>query len=142
MAVEPRTLLESVATSAFEDLGFLLADVEPPEEPRPLYGMRVAFRGPSVGTLDVWADVLLLETLVANMIGDDDAGLTVQLDALGEMANVICGNVLPSLEDPSAVFRLDSPTPTVGPPAAPVGPSVALGFEGGVVRVDFTRAEP
>jgi chemotaxis protein CheY-P-specific phosphatase CheC len=143
MPAEARTILESAAMDAFEDLGFLLADMEPPEDARPLYGMRVAFRGPAVGTVEVWADEVLLEALLENMIGDDEpATLPVQLDALGEMANVICGNVLPSLEDPSAVFRLDSPTPTVGPPEAPTGPSVELGFEGGVVRVDFTKAEP
>ena len=140
MPHESSSVLENVALDAFEQLGFLLADPEPAETTGPLHGMRVAFRGPVAGTLDVWADETLLETLAMNMTGGDEPpGRDVQMDALGEMANVICGNVLPTLEDPGAVFRLDAPAALGDPPADCGCASVRLGFEGGIVRVDYTR---
>lgn len=140
---ESNAVLESAALDAFEQLGFLLADLESAEPTRPLRGMAVAFRGPVTGRLEVWADETLLETLAMNMIGGDaPPSRDIQLDALGEMANVICGNVLPALEDAGAVFRLAAPAP-VGEPAGECAcTTVQLGFEGGIVRVDYTRADP
>jgi CheY-specific phosphatase CheX len=52
----------------------------------------------------------MLPTVAANMLGDDDAPAPAQqLDALGEIANVICGNLLPHIAAPHAVFQLDAP---------------------------------
>lgn len=140
---EAKSELEAAAFGAFEDLGFLLADPEPPEATGPLHGMRVAFRGPVVGTLDVWADDTVLSALALNMTGSDAVpSRAVQMDALGEMANVICGNVLPALEDPRANFRIEAPAPVEE--RAPGAPSdvLELGFEGGLVRIRLTRAAP
>jgi hypothetical protein len=36
---------------------------------------------------------------------------TIQVDALGEVTNVICGNVLPALAGRDAVFDLGAPRP-------------------------------
>jgi len=140
---DARSVLEAAAFDAFEDLGFLLADPEPAEATGPLHGMRVAFQGPVAGALDVWADETVLTALAMNMMGSDEPPVrATQMDALGEMANVICGNVLPLLEDPTADFRLEAPEPLgQGAPGA-ANDGIGLGFEGGLVRVRLTRSAP
>lgn len=137
------SVLETAAFDAFEDLGFLMPDPEPAEATGPLVGMRVAFQGPVVGALDVWADDTVLIALAMNMTGGDALpDRPVQLDALGEMANVICGNVLPTLEDPRSDFRLQPPVPLKEGAPDPSSDVVELGFEGGLVRIRLTRAAP
>jgi hypothetical protein len=42
-----------------------------------------------------------MRTIAENILGEtDDPEPSLQLDALGEVANVICGNVLPEVDDP------------------------------------------
>jgi hypothetical protein len=44
------------------------------------------------------------------MLGVDEPPATAQqYDALGEIANVICGNLLPRIAGPQAVFQLSPP---------------------------------
>lgn len=144
-----RWILTEAAERAFEDLGFLMPDLasgegaparaggEASAEPR--RGMMVRFRGPVDGALVVWGDAALLEALAGNMVGTERTPpLALQLDALGEMANVICGNVLPVAGDRAAVFRLDTPVPA--PPTLP-GPEervrgeVRIHLDAGVVDI-------
>jgi len=53
----------------------------------------------------------LLGTLASEMVGEPEVVPTPaeKSDALGEIANVICGNALPILCGPEAVFKLSSP---------------------------------
>lgn len=136
------TILEEAALDAFEQLGFLLADPEPGEPRGPLRGMRVRYTGPVDGSLVVRGDATLLEALSMSMLGaDEPPAVEVQLDALGEIANVICGNVLPRAEDPVSVFRLGAPEPMDrGAEAGTVEGAATLGFEGGVARVEWVGA--
>src|SRR5690606_23852538 len=74
----------------------------------------------------------LLPRLTANMMGMDVAPEALQLDALGEIANVICGQVLPALHPVSAVEYLPPRVVTgavngddEGPPSA----RIELGLE-------------
>ena len=46
-----------------------------------------------------------------NMLGVSDADLAMVRDALGEVANVVCGNLLPDLAGREAVFHLSAPEP-------------------------------
>jgi hypothetical protein len=143
MARDVTAILEAAALAAFEQLAFLLPDPEPMEAVGDLMGMRVMFAGPTSGALVVRGDSVLLEALAMNMLGADEApSEELQLDALGEMANVICGNVLPEVEDPSAVFRLSAPEPVALSSASAPGvrDAVSLAFEGGVVRVEWLEA--
>jgi chemotaxis protein CheY-P-specific phosphatase CheC len=55
----------------------------------------------------------LCGVVAANMLGlepDDDEAARVQDDAVKELLNVTCGNVLTRLAGPEAVFNLSVPT--------------------------------
>ena len=70
----------------------------------------VSFRGPLSGRLVLRASSEILPGVAANMLGaDGEYPLAVQRDALGELANVICGNLLPMIGGAEAVFVLSAP---------------------------------
>lgn len=137
------TKLLEAAASTFEQLGFLFADFEldpVQQEAQVSVVARVNFVGPFEGALELHLAGDLLRGLAANMLGEE--GLTterIMYDALGEVANVVCGNVLPTLAGPQAVFDLAAPVvaasragwPAAGVPAA----QGSLGLEEG--RVDL-----
>lgn len=107
------TLLRDVAVRTFEELCFMFPDPEagdeyPPDPPEASVG--VTFRSPLYGRLTVEAYEGLLPALASNMLGEEHASQQQQLDALGEIANVICGNVLPSFTDATTLLRIDAPT--------------------------------
>lgn len=118
MSGDLRSSLLQAATSTFEELGFLFADGEPSESQAAaaVEGVaRVAFTGPREGVLEVRVAGEVLRSLAVNMLGTDD--LTddeLALDALGEVANVICGNVLPEIAGSAAIFDLRAPLVTAG----------------------------
>jgi len=95
----------SAAIYTFERMVFLLPDI-PPDEMQRRQNVQavatIAFSGPARGRLQVHAGEGLLPRLTANMMGMDVAPEALQLDALGEIANVICGQVLPALHPVSA----------------------------------------
>lgn len=102
----------TATANAFEQMGFLF--VEPAsgedDEAGPSATARVSFDGPLRGCVCLTVPESILPELAANMLGQDDAPEPrLQRDALGEMANVICGNVVPVLGGPGAVFRLGRP---------------------------------
>ena len=105
--------LREVATTTLEELAFLLPlDVqEGAEHSAPVDAVAsVGFRGPFEGRLVLRISGNLLVTIADNMFGDDELHPEYhQRDALGELANVICGNVLPSIGGANAVFVLDAP---------------------------------
>lgn len=99
------------AVYTFEQLTFLLPDIPPDERQRRRTVSAVAsvaFSGPSRGVLQVHAGEGLLPRLTATMMGTDTASETLQLDALGEIANIICGQVLPTLH-PVGAFQQQPP---------------------------------
>jgi chemotaxis protein CheX len=136
-------LLEA-ATSTFEQLGFLFADYELEnfQAEAPLDATaRVVFKGPMPGALEVQLTRSLLSELTQNMLGEEEASdEAVWADALGEVANVICGNILPQIAGPTAVFDLESPQVEVSGnvmvpyPGAEVSSGI-LGIESGRTKV-------
>jgi CheY-specific phosphatase CheX len=73
----------------------------------------VEFTGPSTGKLVVGISNNLLGELAGNMLGLMDPGETTadqQADALKELANVICGNLLPAVGGNQAIYRVGAPT--------------------------------
>jgi hypothetical protein len=95
-------LLRDAATSTFEDVVFLLAEPLPAgDAPRSALvdaAVSVAFRGPLAGSLWLGVGGGVLPVIAANMLGEDTAPAEgEQLDALGEIANMICGTLLPLL---------------------------------------------
>ena len=135
-----RSPLATASTATFEALGLVLPDAEPSAEQRaaPLTrGVRVTFAGPLAGSVTVRVSDDVAATLAANMLGVDvvDGSDPLVRDALGEMANVICGNVLPEVAGRAAVFHLGAPQALAadveGDPAA----AVTLGVDAGLAEV-------
>ena len=126
----PAEQLYNVSAQIFEDLGFLLPtpELEDSQLAAPIDAtVDVAFYGPFAGTLRVALCGGLLPMLAANMLGtDEDLPLAQQLDSLGEIGNVICGNLLPSLVGSKQVFLVGAPQVTTGEPPESGAESVTL----------------
>jgi CheY-specific phosphatase CheX len=135
--------LFTAAASTFEDLACLLpmdqldetqASADPEAE------ARVEFTGPVAGTLVVRMHGGLLPLIAGNMLGTDAPSQSLQLDALGEIANVLCGNLLPLVAGGCPEFDLEAPqvyalTGEEPPPAVLPSASLCLGIEHGWVEV-------
>lgn len=105
--------LFQAAALTFEGLGFIYAEADLTEgqEQAPVEAAaRVRFTGPMTGQLEVRVAGGILGELAANMLGQDKPpGPGTQRDALGELTNVICGNLLPKLAGSHVVFDLSKP---------------------------------
>ncbi len=106
--------LYRAAALTFEELGFMFPsqDLDPLQKFAPVDGVAsVDFQGPCEGRLVVRLAGGVLPVLTANMMGELEApSENMQNDAIGEIANIICGNLLPSLAGVKQVFHLDPPT--------------------------------
>lgn len=105
--------LSRMTAATFEDLAMLFpdADLTPEQEAAALdVAVAVEFRGPMTGRLVLRASESILPAVAANMLGEEESKQApLQRDALGELANVICGNVLPVIGGAEAVFYLAAP---------------------------------
>ncbi len=107
--------LYRVAGRVLEQLAlmYLVAEDETPwASAEPEHTASVAFRGPFGGRLAVAVSDGLLPELAANMLGLPDAERPTPEqceDALKELANVICGNLLPALAGTKPVFLIEAP---------------------------------
>ncbi len=130
------TSLFQAATATFESLALLFPEQGSVEgaEFLPLAAtVSVAYRGAGTGRVVVGVTAGILPALAENMLGAAAApDVQVQRDALGELANVVTGNVLPLINGASAVYRLDAPGD------AGVMP---FGARAGEVRQAFTRLQ-
>lgn len=126
--------LQTAALSTFEALAMLCAEPLDPAAPdagRPAlaHAVRVRFAGPSRGALLLAVSDDVATALAANMLGLDEsvvrADARLRQDALGEAANVVCGNVLPLVAGRAAVFHLDAPEVIALADAFPVSPDAA-----------------
>lgn len=74
----------------------------------------VAFNGPFHGAMALASGERLASVLAANMLGvdeDDPDAHRKKSDALGEILNMICGNVLPAIAGTRAEFAITAPEP-------------------------------
>ena len=129
--------LERATTSTFEELTLLWAE-ENAASPDGAFdhAMRVRFHGGAEGFLEVRASRGLMITAAANMLGDDNlVSHEMGVDALGEVANVICGNVLPQIAGTEGVFRLDAPAACDARASVRADARCALSLDGGRVEV-------
>ena len=110
------TALTRVAEDTFASMAFVLPldEHEAAAVSRPArVGARVEFTGPLDGTLALWVARDMLPTLAANMLGVCDAravSFEQQEDALKELLNVICGNLLPQIAGTRDVFHVRAPS--------------------------------
>ncbi|AHG87692.1 hypothetical protein J421_0155 [Gemmatirosa kalamazoonensis] len=127
--------LHSAAATTFEALALLLpsAGLTSAEAAAPYaHAVGVAFAGPLQGRLELRVSADVARCIAENMLGTDDADAALVGDALGELANVVCGNLLPEIAGRSAVFHLAAPRaldlrPVGGTPAF----AAAFGVDGG-----------
>lgn len=112
-SLQLRTTLYSATASTFEALALLCPSAEISKEQRlvPLAGsVRVTFDGPLRGSLVLGVTEDVLGAAATNMLGRDDAPVPLlQRDAVCELANVICGSLLPQIAGRRALFRLGVP---------------------------------
>lgn len=153
MSKKMEKALHKAAILTFEELGFLFAmddegreqDVGPPGAGDANISSSVRFHGPLSGTLVVTASPDLLPAVAANMLGEEEApSLAQQYDSLGEISNVICGNVLPAIAGTDKVFHIAAPVVAEGNYAEETEPAAAvrLGLEEGHADVLlFIRAQ-
>ncbi len=126
--------LNRVAEETFESLAFMISMPEDEmieAEDGPKARVRVSFAGPVRGDVLLAVSADMLPELAVNMLGTDmdepAPPPAQQADALGEVLNVICGNLLPAIAGSEAVFDVaapvflgvvDAPDPAGEPPLA------------------------
>lgn len=107
-------VLYRVTESVLERLAFIFSfpeeDREPLDGPDTL-GARVAFTGPFSGALHLRVGRDIGPELAGNMLGVDPEETTPEQrdDAVRELINVICGNLLPAIAGKRAVFNVEPP---------------------------------
>jgi CheY-specific phosphatase CheX len=105
--------LRATSVGVLEDLCFVCPDPAPDPTPASASALtvEVAFEGPMAGKVSLRFLDLPREDIAAAMLGDVDGGLSEAetRDALGEVANVICGQLLPRIAGADAVFDLRPP---------------------------------
>lgn len=130
------TSLFQAATSTFESLALLFPEPCSTDgaEFLPIEAARcVTYHGAGEGRVVVGVTAGVLPALAENMLGAAAApDEQLQRDALGELVNVVTGNVLPMINGAAAVFRLDAPV------AAGDDPFLA---REGEVQAAFTRLQ-
>lgn len=135
--------LAEVTIDTLEKLAFLFASpVEAPPEVEELHltTVRVEFAGAFAGGVEVSLSGPVLAELAANMLGAMDGeplAPDAQLDALKELANVVCGNMLPVLGGEEAEFSIHAPQPVSAdrPAWASAAASCWLALDNGICRV-------
>ena len=117
-----RQILFDTAQRILQDAAF--AFIDPADEdgasldPGPFMACSVAFAGPFRGAMALASGARLAATLAANMLGvdeDDPDATRKKADALGEILNMICGNVLPEIAGARAEFAITAPEPLTEP---------------------------
>jgi CheY-specific phosphatase CheX len=107
--------LAEVTMETLERLAFLFAS--PAEEPpvfreSELEKVRVDFTGPFSGGMELALSASVLAELAANMLGALEGTVLSadeQRDALRELANVVCGNLLPAIAGSAQEFNIHTP---------------------------------
>lgn len=81
-----------------------------PLQSRSVHVACVDFHGPFHGTLGVTIPEKVLADVLRMMIGEQSSySAREELDTIGEIANVICGNILPYIAGPHSIFKIDPP---------------------------------
>lgn len=102
--------LFNATSAAFEQVAFMVPSPAPaPADADGLEGVAVSFDGPLHGRMVVALSRELLPTLAGNMLGDESVAVEYQRDALGEVANIICGAFLPAVGGNDGVYAITPP---------------------------------
>ena len=111
---ETNRILSEVAASLQKKLTFTFVIPDGEEHTDgPCIGVTVNFKGPFIGRLVLRMPETLPALLAENMLAitpEEDDSEETRYDAARELANVICGNLLPKIAGAEAVFNLQAPT--------------------------------
>ncbi len=115
MNAEWKAALARAVREVFENLCFMLpspSGVSIPPETASLSRVILAvdFSGAGRGALHLTLPDSMIAPVASAMLGEDGPlELSEQYDAVCELANIVCGNVLPLIAGDRAVFDLASP---------------------------------
>ena len=115
MEQQLKRILTEVVNETLEKLAFLFTfpdDERDSDSQDPALIGRVGFNGYFDGSLIMRISDCAIPELAANMLGlDDEAEISdaEQQDALKEILNVICGNVLPAIAGEKVEFNIEAP---------------------------------
>jgi CheY-specific phosphatase CheX len=136
-------VLVGATQSALEKTAFLFAEPGAPADSADAAAhdavfATVAFSGSHHGAFSIAFPETLLPVLAVNVLGEEEVpDSATQRDALGELANIICGNILPAL-NPEGKYSL-------GPPAVGGAPAVitryAVRVASGDMQIDGAKVE-
>ena len=115
-------VLNNVAFEVFQELAFIFpAEGERDHDPAcERTTSAVIFEGAHAGGIILALPTQMLCALASNMLGLDETAPPTpeqQVDALKELANVLCGNLLPAIYGPEAEYRVHSPLILASAPA-------------------------
>ncbi len=136
------TLIDALMTTSvgvLEDLCFVCPDPAGDSAPQSMKTLtvEVAFEGPVQGSLTLRFLDVPREEIAAAMLGEVSGELSESdtRDALGEVANVICGQLLPRIAGDRAVFDLGAPSFAESARRDGADASIALAALGGRIEV-------
>lgn len=117
--------LGALAATVLGDLAFMVADIEKHELPVGTVWLRgeVRYIGPVQGRLCCWCTREFATRLAANLLGIEPGSSDAQVradDALRELLNVLCGQLVTSWYGAGPVFNLTIPVveESLTPPAS------------------------
>jgi CheY-specific phosphatase CheX len=112
MKTQIEKVLKEATVRTFEDVCFMYQVPELKDDQKNLAleaAAEVKFRGNFTGKLVIEARGGLFSAIAANMLSNDVPNDQQKKDALGEVANIICGNVVPSLGRSEPEYKIESP---------------------------------
>jgi CheY-specific phosphatase CheX len=98
--------------------------------------VHVTFSGPSAGVLELTLPPALMAAVTISMLGDEGPHpRETQEQAVCELANITCGNLLPFIAGEEAIFNLGSPTFVVNStPLEDADASTAIRLDDGLIE--------
>ena len=116
MTMNHKEILKEVLCDVLEQMAFMFAD---PISPQDIPGVSenalsttMHFDGPTTGQLSLSVPAAICPTIAENMLGvepDDERVLEKAQDALKEVLNIACGNILTLVAGEEPVFDLTIP---------------------------------
>jgi hypothetical protein len=142
---ETQQVLENVVQDTFATMVFLFPEDrdQPPPPPEACLTAVVGFSGPFRGEVRLAVGPDMPALVATNMLGLEPGSLPTseqERDAMGELVNVICGNLLPAITSPLEVFNVHPPRVQAGecPGRYDVSARSEMWLDGGFVRVSLT----
>jgi CheY-specific phosphatase CheX len=113
MKTQIETLLKEAAIRTFENICFMFVEPDLEDTQKNLAleaAAEVKFRGNYSGKLIIESRGGLSLAIAVNMLSNNHPGSQQKKDALGEIANIICGNVVPALGRRKELgYKIESP---------------------------------